>query len=343
MERRRLGRSGLELSVIGLGTWVFGGRWGGADDAASLAACHAAIDAGVNWIDTADVYGQGRAERIVGQAVRERREEVLVATKGGVAWDAGPPLSIWREAGADYLKMACERSLKALGLEVIDLYQVHWPVDGVAAEETMGAMLDLKQDGLIRAIGVSNYGLADLEAAQAVAPLDGFQPGYHVFRRDIERAELPWCAFHGVGVVAYGPLAHGLLTGKMSAGQTFAEGDWRAASELFTDPAFPERLAAVRELEEVARAAGRPGGVAELAVAWVLRRPEVTAAIVGARDAAQATANAALAGRPLGDDEAAAVEEVLARHPAASGQYGHGEPPRRPVDVGATEADGDEA
>ncbi|HEX2508127.1 MAG TPA: aldo/keto reductase [Miltoncostaeaceae bacterium] len=333
MERRRLGGTDMELSVIGLGTWVFGGRWGGADDADSLAACHAALDAGVNWIDTADIYGQGRAERIVGQAVRERRDEVIVATKGGVAWESGPPLRIWREATADYLRAACDRSLQALGLDHIDLYQAHWPVAGVPAEETIGALEDLRRAGKIRAIGVSNYALADLEAAQAVAPLDSFQPGYHLMRRDIEEAELPWCRENGVGVIAYGPLAHGLLTGKMSAETTFAGGDWRAESELFSDDAFPERVAVVRELEDVARESGRAGGIAELAVAWVLRRPEVSSAIVGARTAEQARRNAALAGPPLSGDEEAAIDAVLARRPAASRHYGHGEPPDPSADA----------
>lgn len=327
MERRRLGGSDLELSVIGLGTWVFGGRWGGADDEESLAACHAALDAGVNWIDTADIYGQGRAERIVGRALRERRDEVIVATKGGVAWETGPELRIWREAGGDYLRMACERSLRALGIEVIDLYQVHWPVAGADPADTIGALVDLRAQGKIRAIGVSNYRVGELEAAQAVAPLDSHQPGYHLFRREIEAAELPWCAANGVGVIAYGPLAHGLLTGKMSEATAFAPGDWRAQSELFTDEAYPERVAAARELEAVAREAGRPGGLAELAVAWVLRRPEITSAIIGARNPDQARRNAALAGRPLSADEEAAIEAVLARHPAASRPYGHGEPP----------------
>jgi aryl-alcohol dehydrogenase-like predicted oxidoreductase len=312
---------------------VFGGRWGGADDAASLAACHAALDAGVNWIDTADIYGQGRAERIVGQAVRERRDEVIVATKGGVAWETGPPLRIWREASADYLKMSCERSLKALGLDVIDLFQVHWPVGGVSADETIGALLELRDAGKIRAIGVSNYHLSDLEAAGAVAQIDSYQPGYHLMRRDIETAELPWCAAHGTGVIAYGPLAHGLLTGKMTAETTFAADDWRAQSELFADDAFAERIAVVAELEALAREAGRAGGVAELAVAWVLRRPEVTAAIVGARSPEQAVRNAALAGPPLSGEESAAVEEILARHPAAARPYGHGEPPDPSADV----------
>jgi aryl-alcohol dehydrogenase-like predicted oxidoreductase len=333
MERRRLGGTDLELSVIGLGTWVFGGRWGGADDADSIAACHAAIDAGINWIDTADIYGQGRAERLVGQVVRDRRDEVIVATKGGVAWDEGPPLTIWREASADYLKMSCERSLRALGLDHIDLYQVHWPVKGVSAGETIGALEDLRDAGTVTAIGVSNYEIEHLEAAGAAGTIDSYQPGYHLMRRDIEKAELPWCAEHNVGVIAYGPLAHGLLTGKMTAETSFAPSDWRAGSELFTDEAFPERVAVVRELEEVARESGRPGGVAELAVAWVLRRPEITSAIVGARTEEQAKRNAALAGRPLSSDEEAAVDAVLARHPDASRHYGHGEPPDRTADA----------
>jgi aryl-alcohol dehydrogenase-like predicted oxidoreductase len=329
METRRLGESDLELSVLGLGTWVFGGRWGGADDAESLAACHAAFDAGMNWVDTADIYGQGRAEQIVGRAVRERRDEVIVATKAGVAWAFDPQLRIWREASADYIRMACERSLKALGLDVIDLYQVHWPVSDVPPEETMGAMRELRDAGKIRAIGVSNYDADDLAAAGDAGPLDSFQVGYHLMRRDIEARELDWCREHQVGVLAYGPLAHGLLTGKMDEQTIFAPNDWRGQSELFTDSVYPERVAVVRELRGVAEEAGRPGGVAELAVAWVLRRPEVTSAIVGCRNAGQARRNAALAGAPLSADEAAAIEDVLARHPAVGGHYSHGEPPRR--------------
>ena len=141
-----------------------------------------------------------------------------MATKGGVAWEAGPPLRIWREASADYLRAACDRSLEALGLDHIDLYQVHWPVSGGSAQETIGALDELRRSGKVRAIGVSNYALADLEAAGAVAPIDSFQPGYHLMRRDVEAGELAWCRDNDVGVIAYGPLAHGLLTGKMSAG-----------------------------------------------------------------------------------------------------------------------------
>lgn len=329
MERRRLGTTDLELSVIGLGTWVFGGRWGGADDSDSVAACHAALDAGINWIDTADIYGQHRAERIVGKVLKERRDDVIVATKCGVAWTMDPSFQIWREASAEYITAAVDRNLAALGIDTIDLYQVHWPVKSVAAEETMGAMLDLKNAGKIRAIGVSNYDADDLVAAGAAGPLDSFQVGYHVMRREIEQAELPWCRTNHVGVLAYGPLAHGLLTGKMTAATTFALDDWRATSELFADAAFAERIAVTDELGRIADEAGRPGGVAELAVAWVLRRPEITSAIIGARDAAQATANAALAARPLSDDEAAAIDAVLAAHPDASRHYGHGEPPDR--------------
>jgi aryl-alcohol dehydrogenase-like predicted oxidoreductase len=329
MERRPLGRSGLDLSVIGLGTWVFGGRWGGADDADSEAAVHAALDAGINWIDTADIYGQGRAEQIVGRALRSRRDEVIVATKGGVAWDLGPPLRIWREASGEYLRMACERSLRALGVDHVDLYQVHWPVPGVPPEDTMEAMLDLQRRGLVRTIGVSNYAVTDLEAAAAVCRFESYQPGYHIMRREIEAAELPWCARHGVGVIAYGPLAHGLLTGRMDATTTFPPDDWRAGSEFFTDEAYPERVAAVGELAEIAAQAGRPGGVAELAVAWVLRRPEITSAIIGARDRSQAVFNAALAGAPLSADEEAAIDAVLRRHPGVDRPYGHGEPPAR--------------
>ena len=328
MDTRRLGDSDLDLTVIGLGTWVFGGRWGGAEDASSEAACHAALDAGVNWIDTADIYGQGRAERIVGKVVRDRGDDVIVATKGGVAWEVGPGgLRIWREARGDYLRMSLERSLTALGMDHVDLYQVHWPVPGVPADDTMGALEDLKAEGKIRWIGVSNYHADELQAAYDAQPFSSYQPGYHMFRRQIEDAELPWCAEHGVGVIAYGPLAHGLFTGKMDEATTFGPDDWRSSSEFFADEAYPDRVAATRELAAIADGAGREGGIAELAVMWVLRRPEVTSAIVGARDADQARANARLAGRPLSGDELSAIDEVLARYPQAGREYGHGEPP----------------
>lgn len=332
MERRRLGESDLELSVVGLGTWVFGGRWGGTEDAESEAACHAALDAGVNWIDTADIYGQGRAEAVVGKVVRDRPDEAFVATKGGVAWEFGDAgLNIWREASGDYLRMSLDRSLRALGLDHVDLYQVHWPVPGVPPEDTMGALVELQQAGKIRHFGVSNYAAAELDAAYRVAPFVSYQPGYHVMRRQIEAAELPWCAEHNVGVIAYGPLAHGLLTGKMDASTTFPDDDWRAGSEFFADGHLDERIAVVEGMQRIAEEAGRAGGAAELGVTWVLRRPEVTSAIVGARNAQQATANAALAGKPLSDDEAAAIDALLAEHPQASREYGHGEPPVKPA------------
>lgn len=329
METRQLGSTDLHLSIIGLGTWVFGGRWGGADDEESRAACHASIDAGINWIDTADIYGQHRAERIVGHVLRERRDDVIVATKCGVAWETEPEFRIWREASAEYIRAAVDRNLDALGIDQIDLYQVHWPVGDVPAEETMGAMRELQQAGKIRAIGVSNYDAQDLAAAYEAQPFDSFQVGYHVMRRQIEDAELPWCRDHGVGVLAYGPLAHGLLTGKMDDATRFPPNDWRAESEFFADEAYPQRVAVTRELAAIADQGGRAGGIAELAVAWVLRRPEVTSAIVGARNREQALSNAALAGRPLSDDEASAIDAVLSRYPDASRPYGHGEPPAR--------------
>jgi len=330
METRRLGASDLDLTVIGLGTWQFGGRWGGAEDRDSAAACHAALDAGINWIDTADIYGQGRAEQVVGAVLRERGDDVIVATKGGVAWEiTDQGLSIWREASGQYLRMALERSLTALGLDSVDLYQVHWPVAGVPADDTFAELLAMRDEGKIRWIGVSNYHLADLQAAHEAGPFVSFQPGYHVMRRQVEDAELPWCAAHGVGVLAYGPLAHGLLTGRMDESTTFPANDWRAQSEFFADDHFADRLAVARRMQRIADESGRPGGVAELAVAWVLRRPEVTSAIVGAHDAAQARGAAALAGAPLTADEEAAVDAVLAEYPVASREYGHGEPPPR--------------
>ena len=206
MERRRLGGTDLELSVIGLGTWVFGGRWGGADDADSVAACHAALDAGVNWIDTADIYGQHRAERIVGKVLKERRDEVIVATKCGVAWTTEPTFRIWREASADYIRAAVDRNLQALGIDEIDLYQVHWPVKSVPAEETMGAMLELKQAGKIRAIGVSETTVDELRRAHATRPLTALQSEFSLWTREPLGDVIPWCVEHDVAFVPYAPL-----------------------------------------------------------------------------------------------------------------------------------------
>lgn len=330
MQQRRLGASDLDLTVVGLGTWQFGGRWGGADDRDSAAACHAALDAGINWIDTADIYGQGRAEQVVGKVLRERSDPVIVATKGGVAWEATPNgLRIWREASGEYLRMALERSLTALGLDCVDLYQVHWPVADVPADDTFAALLKMRDEGKIRWIGVSNYDLPDLEAAHAAGPFVSLQVGYHVMRRQVEQQEIPWCAAHGVGVLAYGPLAHGLLTGRMDERTTFPPDDWRAQSEFFADGHFADRVAVARGMQRIAQDSGREGGVAELAVAWVLRRPEVTSAIVGAHDAAQARGAAALVGAPLSADEEAAIDALLAAHPEVARPYGHGEPPPR--------------
>jgi aryl-alcohol dehydrogenase-like predicted oxidoreductase len=333
MQTRRLGQTDLELTAIGFGTWQFGGRWGGADDSESEAAVHAALDAGINWIDTADIYGQGRAESIVGKVLRARDDDVIVSTKGGVAWEVSDQgLQIWREASREYLTRALEDSLSRLGLERVDIYHVHWPVTGVSAEETIGTLLDLKRAGKIGAIGVSNYDLADLEATDGVGQIDALQNGYHLMRRDIEDGAIAWCKEHGVGVLAYGPLAHGLLTGRMRAGTTFPDNDWRAASELFTDEHFSDRIEAVSELEGLAQASGRTGGVAELAVAWVLRRPEVASAIVGGRSPAQVASLAGWATTPLSADEESRIEEILAGHPGTDIHYSHGEPPNRNAD-----------
>lgn len=330
MNTRRLGASDLDLTVIGLGTWQFGGRWGGADDRDSEAACHAALDAGINWIDTADIYGQGRAEAVVGKVLRDRDDDVLVATKGGVAWElTDDGLRIWREASGAYLRMALERSLAALGRDHVDLYQVHWPVADVPADDTFAELVKMRDEGRIRWIGVSNYDLPDLEAAAGAGPFVSLQVGYHVMRRQVEQQEFPWCADHGVGVLAYGPLAHGLLAGHMDEATSFPVNDWRAQSEFFADEHFADRVAVARGMQHIAEASGRPGGVAELAVAWVLRRPEVTSAIVGARDARQARGAAAMAGRPLTADEEAAIDALLAAHPEVARPYGHGEPPPR--------------
>ena len=289
-----------------------------------LAACHAAIDAGVNWIDTADIYGQGRAERIVGQAVRERRDEVVVATKGGVAWESGPPLRIWRARPRRSSRAACDRSLAELGLDRIDLYQA------LAGRRrgrrgTIGALEELRRAGKVRAIGVSNYALADLQAAQAVVQIDSFQPGYHLMRRDIEAAELAWCRENGVGVIAYGLRprpAHREDVGRDDLRPGRLARRERAVRRRRLRSVWPWRASSTRWRARPAARAASPSSRSRGSCAG----PR-SSAIVGARTAEQAVRNAALAASPLTADEEAAIEAVLARHPAASGHYGHGEPP----------------
>lgn len=286
MRTRRLGNTDLDLTTIGLGTWAIGGgdwsfAWGPQDEAESIRTIHDALDLGINWIDTAPVYGMGTAEKTVGKALAGMDERPIIATKCGRTWR--PDRTIEPCIKKDSIKHECEESLRRLGIDIIDLYQIHWPEPDEDVEEAWDAVGELKAEGKIRWCGVSNFSVAHLERVHARRPVASLQPPYSMLRRDIEGGELPWCKEHGVGVVAYSPMQKGLLTGKMTAERvaSLPNDDHRRRDPMF----LGDRLDHANDLATQLAQLGEPFGLgaAAASVAWVLRRPEVTSAIVGAR------------------------------------------------------------
>lgn len=286
MKTRRLGQTDLELTVIGLGTWAIGGPWqygwGPQDDRDSLEAIEEAMECGINWIDTAPIYGCGRSEEVVGRMLRSIRPRPFVATKCGLLWnERREKINCLK---ADSIAAECQASLKRLGVEVIDLYQMHWPQPAEQVEEGWEAMVRLVEQGKVRYIGVCNCDVPLLERLAKIAPPVSLQPPYSMLRRDIEKEILPYCGQKKVGVVAYSPLQKGLLTGKFTAQylQQLPPDDHRIVSDLnFRPPLFDRNLDKIERLKRVAAQAGLTIG--QLAIAWVLRRPEIASAIVGAR------------------------------------------------------------
>jgi aryl-alcohol dehydrogenase-like predicted oxidoreductase len=287
METRKLGSDGPELTVIGCGSWAMGGSgegdvngWGPQDDRESAAAIGAALESGINWFDTAPAYGMGHAEEVMGRALGNRRKDVYVATKFGLVWDDNGHLR--NHAGYDSVIRECDASLRRLGTDYIDLYQMHWPdTEGTPVEESMRAVDDLIKAGKVRWLGVSNFDVPLLERAMTVRHVDSLQPKYNLFDRFIESDILPYCRDHGIGVVAYSPLASGLLGGRYTPETTFDPGDWRASNPDFTGEGLRRNVQRVDRLKELAARYGKT--VAQLAIAWVLSTPGVTSAIVGAR------------------------------------------------------------
>src|SRR3954453_21580091 len=282
MKTTTLGRSGLEVSRIAFGTWQLGGDWGQFDEDAAIAAIRRARELGVNFFDTAQAYGFGASKRILGRALRDEltrdRDELVIATKGGLRQaDSG----LVRDASPEWLRKGVDASLAALGTDHIDLYQVHWPDPAVPAAETAGALRDLIAEGKIRHAGVSNYNSAQMAEFSATLPVETLQPPYHLFRREIEDEVLPYCDANNIGVLVYGPLAHGLLTGTLSVHTAFEDGDWRGTSKVFRGGTYRRNLATVRALEKFA--ANRGVTVSQLPIAWTLANPAVDVAIVGAR------------------------------------------------------------
>jgi aryl-alcohol dehydrogenase-like predicted oxidoreductase len=290
MKTKKLGWTELELTTIGLGTWAIGGggwayAWGPQDDQASIQAIHRALDLGINWIDTAAAYGLGHAEEIVGQAVAGLRQRPLIATKCGRSWNDKGQLvpSLKRKV----ILAEVEASLRRLKLDVIDLYQVHWPEPDADIEEAWTAIAECVKAGKIRYAGVSNFSVAQLQRVQPIHPVASLQPPYSMLARRAEQELLPYCAAQRIGVVAYSPMQKGLLTGKITRDRVrqLPPDDHRRRDSEFQEPLLSANLQLVEDLQSLASKHGRT--VAQLAIAWVLRRPDVTSAIVGARHPSQ--------------------------------------------------------
>ena len=282
METTKITISGMRVSRIALGTWAMGGwMWGGTEEKDAIRTITTAVDNGITLIDTAPVYGFGRSEEIVGKALSENsmRNRVVIATKVGLDWTGEQP---WRNAGRERIFAEVEASLRRLRTDVIDIYQVHWPDPTVPMEETADAMNTLYRQGKIRAIGVSNFSVAQMKQFAAVAPIHTVQPPYNLFERGIEKVLLPYCSWESIAVLAYGPICRGLLSGRMRADTVFPDGDLRQTDPKFSGSRYPQYLSAVDQLDRFARD-NYGKRVIHLALRWVLDQPGVTAALWGAR------------------------------------------------------------
>ncbi len=293
---RRLGNSDLDLTPIGFGAWAIGGgnwefAWGPQDDNESIEAIHSALDAGINWIDTAAVYGLGHSEEVVGKAVRSRGKKPLIFTKCSMRWHQDR--SIYRSLKAGSLAEELEGSLRRLGVDTIDLYQIHWPNPDEEIEEGWEQLARFREQGKVRWIGVSNFSVDQMKRAQAIAPITSLQPPYSMLRRAIEAEILPFVKANGIGVIHYSPMVSGLLTGKMTRERiaAFPADDWRRRAVEFNEPRLSRNLELVELLREIGDAHGVTPGV--VAVAWTLHHPAITAAIVGGRSGQQVEQTAA--------------------------------------------------
>jgi aryl-alcohol dehydrogenase-like predicted oxidoreductase len=280
MDNVTLGRSGLKVSPICFGTWELGGEWGSVDKDAAIAAIRRARELGINFFDTAQGYGFGESEQLLGAALadelRTNRDELVIATKGGLRREGD---ALVRDASRQWLRAGVEASLRSLRVDVIDLYQVHWPDPNTRLEESASALAELVAEGKIRRVGVSNFDVSQMAAFGAYGPLDTLQAPYHLFRREIEPVALPYCQVEDIGVLVYGPLAHGLLAGAMSPSTVFAPDDWRSKSSDFAGETLRRNLAVVEALKQFA--AERDLSLPVLAVAWTLANSAVDVAIVG--------------------------------------------------------------
>jgi aryl-alcohol dehydrogenase-like predicted oxidoreductase len=322
MKTKQLGQSDLIITRIGIGAWAIGGgqwefAWGHQEDEQSIAAIHAGLDLGINWIDTAAVYGLGHSETVVGRAVRGLRSRPYIFTKCSLVWDEAGNISHNLQAAS--VRRECEASPKRLGADAIDLYQIHWPAWKGAAEsaspgsieEAVGALAKLRDEGKIRHIGISNFNVDQMRRAQMAAPITSLQPPYSLVATDVEKAILPYALSRQIGVIVYSPMGSGLLTGAMTRARIAAmpDDDWRKNDSNFQEPLLSRNLELVERLRAVGKSHAASAG--EVAIAWTLKNPAVTAAIVGVRSARQAQGIAGAADIDLSPSDAAEIENQV--------------------------------
>jgi aryl-alcohol dehydrogenase-like predicted oxidoreductase len=315
MRYRPLGQSSIQASAVGFGAWAIGGwMWGGADEREAVRAIQAALDEGITLIDTAPAYGLGRSEELVGEAIAGRREKVVLATKCGLVWHTGGGRfffnqggkPVHRYLGGDSIRYELEQSLKRLRTDYVDLYQTHWQDSTTPIEETMTALVDLKRQGKIRAIGVSNASVEDIRQYQRLGPVDADQEKYSLLDRGQEAALVPYCREQGIAVLAYSPLANGLLTGKIGPERVFSGDDLRRNNPRFSVENRVRIQGMLERIQPIAEVHGLTLG--QLVIAWTLAQPGITHALVGARNPHQAVENAGAADAILSDEELATID-----------------------------------
>jgi aryl-alcohol dehydrogenase-like predicted oxidoreductase len=315
MQKRKLGASDLEITPIGVGAWAMGGggwqfAWGPQDDDESVEAIHAALDKGINWIDTAAIYGLGHSEEVVARALAGRSPKPLVFTKCGIVWNEKRENR--RTIEPESIRKEVEQSLSRLKVDVIDLYQIHWPDPDHLIEAAWTTMAKLKQEGKVRYIGVSNFNAAQMRRAQAIASITSLQPPYSIISPEIEKEILPYAQANNIGVIAYSPMKSGLLTGTMTRERVAAmpDDDFRKRTPHFKEPLLSRHLELAELLAAIGKRHGKTAG--EAAIAWTLRHPAVTAAIVGMRSAKQVDGVIGAAEFRLSTDEIAEIERFRA-------------------------------
>lgn len=315
MRTRKLGNSDLVLTTVGLGAWAIGGPWligwGPQDDGDSIKTILTALDRGINWIDTAPIYGHGHSEQVVGKALKQTSHKPIIATKCGLIWDEKSERICCLKK--ESIRKECEQSLRRLGADVIDLYQIHWNQPTEDIEQAWEELARLKEQGKVRHIGVSNFTAEQLEIIGKIHPVASIQPPYSMLRRDVEENLLNYCGEKNIGVIVYSPMQKGLLTGKFDKKRVanLPEGDHRKNDRQFQEPYFSTTLDLVEKLRPIAQR--NKITLAQLAIAWVLRRKEVTAAIVGARRPEQTTETSLASDIDLSTDDMEEIEELIAR------------------------------